>query len=111
MFHQDNARPHTARITSQKVEELGWEKIPHPPYSPDLAASDYHLFRSLQNHLKETAFATPEEVKMPFVSSSTQNQKNFTIMELISLLINEKRLQMMMMMMWFYVTHSPFSRG
>ena len=23
----------------------------HPPYSPDLASSDYHLFRSLQNSL------------------------------------------------------------
>lgn len=63
MFHQDNARPHTARITSQKIEELGWEKIPHPPYSSDLAPSDYHLFHSLQNHLEETAFVTQEEVK------------------------------------------------
>ena len=25
--------------------------MPLPPYSPDLAASDYHLFHSLQNHL------------------------------------------------------------
>uniref|UniRef100_A0A0L8GRU9 Histone-lysine N-methyltransferase SETMAR n=1 Tax=Octopus bimaculoides TaxID=37653 RepID=A0A0L8GRU9_OCTBM len=63
MFHQDNARPHTAKITSQKIEEVGWEKIPHPSYSPDLAPSDYYLFRSLQNHLEDITFASQEEVE------------------------------------------------
>ena len=47
----DNAKPHTSKITRQKLEEFGWEVLPHPPYSPDLAPSDYHLFRSLRNHL------------------------------------------------------------
>lgn len=77
MFHQDNARPHTARITSQKIEELGWEKIPHPPYSPDLAPSDYHLFRSLQNHLEETAFVTQEEVKTDICEFFESKPKEF----------------------------------
>ncbi|GFV71290.1 mariner Mos1 transposase [Trichonephila clavipes] len=44
MFHQDNARPHTSVVTRQKLWELGWEVLMHPPYSPDLAPSDYHLF-------------------------------------------------------------------
>jgi histone-lysine N-methyltransferase SETMAR len=35
--------------------------LDHPPYSPDLAPSDYHLFRSLQNHLNKK-FARFEEV-------------------------------------------------
>ena len=47
IFHQDNARPHTPLATRKKLLELGWEVIPHPPYSPDLAPSDYHLFCSL----------------------------------------------------------------
>ncbi|GFW99112.1 histone-lysine N-methyltransferase SETMAR [Trichonephila clavipes] len=47
-FHQDNARPHTSVVTRQKLWELGWEVLRHPPYSPDLAPSDYHLFLSLQ---------------------------------------------------------------
>jgi len=64
IFHQDNARPHTSLITRQKLMELGWELMLHPPYSPDLAPSDYYLFRSLQNHLKGKTFNDDEAVKL-----------------------------------------------
>ena len=56
IFHRDNDRPYTSLVTSKKLLELDWEVIPHPPYSPDLAPSDYHLFRSLQNHLNGKSF-------------------------------------------------------
>ena len=51
VFHHGNARPHTSLITHQKLTELGWEVLMHPPHSLELAPSDYHLFRSLQNFL------------------------------------------------------------
>ena len=35
----------------------------HPTYSADLAPSDYHLFRSLQNHLNGKTFDSNEVVK------------------------------------------------
>ncbi len=63
LFLHDNARPHIAKITRLKLLELGWEILPHPPYSPDLAPSDYHLFRSLQNHLNEKKFDDCEDLK------------------------------------------------
>lgn len=63
VFHQDNARPHTSLLTRQKLLQLGWNILPHPPYSPDLAPSDYYLFRSLQNFLDGKTFTSNEEVK------------------------------------------------
>ena len=34
----------------------------HPPYSPDLAPSDYHLFPGLQKQLKGCHFSSNAEV-------------------------------------------------
>jgi histone-lysine N-methyltransferase SETMAR len=40
----DNTRPHTAARTRALLQYFNWELFDHPPYSPDLALSDYHLF-------------------------------------------------------------------
>lgn len=53
---QDNARPHVARLTQAKLAELNWEWLDHPPYSPDLSPSDFHLFRSLEHWLSKNEF-------------------------------------------------------
>ena len=42
---------HVAIPVKNYFENSGWEVLPHSPYSPDLAPSDYHLFRSMQNAL------------------------------------------------------------
>ena len=36
--------------------EMGWEILPHPPYSPDIAPSDYPLCSALQFHMSEKSF-------------------------------------------------------
>lgn len=59
----DNARPHVSNMTQSKIEELGWKVLPHAPYSPDLAPTDYHLFRSMQHKLRNEQFKNVEEVK------------------------------------------------
>ncbi|XP_078032684.1 histone-lysine N-methyltransferase SETMAR-like [Augochlora pura] len=61
VFHQDNARPHTALVNRQKIQELGWEVLMHPPYSPDLASSNYHVFLALQNFLSDKKLVSTED--------------------------------------------------
>ena len=51
IFHHDNAQPHVAILVKNYLENSGWEVLPHSLYSPDLAPSDYHFFRSIQNAL------------------------------------------------------------
>ena len=48
-FLHNNARPHTAALTHQKLFDLGWEILIHLPYSPDLASSDF-LFISIYSY-------------------------------------------------------------
>ena len=61
-FLQDNARPHVAARTMDTIQKLKWNVLPHPPYSPDLAPSDYHLFGALQEHPGGKRFRNNEEV-------------------------------------------------
>lgn len=59
----DNAPSHTAKDVKAEIKALGWEVLPHPPYSPDLAPSDYHLFSSMGHALSEQHFDSYEEVE------------------------------------------------
>lgn len=77
IFHQDNARPHTSLVTRQKLLELGWELMLHPPYSPDLAPSDYHLFRSLQNSLDGKTFNDDDAVKSHLIQFFADKDQKF----------------------------------
>ena len=47
VFLDDNAKPHHSRVTNEKIQELGWDRLDHPPYCSDLTPSDFHMFRSL----------------------------------------------------------------
>ncbi|GBP86984.1 Histone-lysine N-methyltransferase SETMAR [Eumeta japonica] len=61
VFHHDNARPHTSLTTQQILREFGWKVLMHPLYSLDLASSDFHLIRSLQNSLSSVRLTSREE--------------------------------------------------
>ncbi|KAK6735758.1 hypothetical protein RB195_018786 [Necator americanus] len=49
VFHHDNARPHVERRAIESIANKGWDLLPHPPYSPTVAPTDYHVRHSLKN--------------------------------------------------------------
>lgn len=63
LLMHDNARPHSARQTQDLLGQFNWDIFPHPPYSPDLAPSDFHLFPKLKGHLGGKHFRDDEELK------------------------------------------------
>ena len=60
----DTARPHVARMTLQKLTDLGYVTLPHPPNSPGLSPSNDHFssniltlfLRQKAFHLRQKAF-------------------------------------------------------
>ncbi|GFN97531.1 histone-lysine N-methyltransferase SETMAR [Plakobranchus ocellatus] len=61
VLQHDNATPHSANLTQQWLQRYGWEILPHPAHSPDLALSDFHLFGPLKRHLRGMAFETEDD--------------------------------------------------
>jgi len=62
LFLHDNAPAHWALATQKKLAYLGFQFLDHPPYSPDLAPLDYHLFPGLKKQLKGRHFSSDGEV-------------------------------------------------
>ncbi|UYV61439.1 SETMAR, partial [Cordylochernes scorpioides] len=63
IYQHFNARPHVAKVAEETLEALQWDVLPHPLYSPDIAPSDYHMFRSMTHGLAEQHFTSYEEAK------------------------------------------------
>lgn len=63
LFFQDNARPHTAQSMLETTEKLGSEVLPHPPYRPDHAPSDFFLFGALKKLLRSGKLNNDTEMK------------------------------------------------
>ena len=62
LFLHDSAPAHRALATQKKPAYLGFQCLDHPPYSSDLAPSDYHLFPGLKTQLKGRNFSSDAEV-------------------------------------------------
>lgn len=83
----DNARPHVSQITLHKLNELNFETLPHPAYSPDLSPTDYHFFKHLDNFLTAKMFAkqaTVENAFKEFVESRSPEFYQTGINKLVS---------------------------
>jgi hypothetical protein len=53
----DNVRRHIPSLTLEFLEQNSVKRAPHPPYSPDLAPSDFYLFGYVKQCLSSCAFA------------------------------------------------------
>ncbi|GFX03751.1 histone-lysine N-methyltransferase SETMAR [Trichonephila clavipes] len=77
VFHQDNTRLPTSVETRQKLWELDWEVLMHPPYSPNLAPNDYHLFLALQNFLIDEKLESREDCENRFLEFLANKDQDF----------------------------------
>lgn len=62
LFHQDNAPAHTSKIAMAKIVELGFKLVSHPPYSQDLAPSDFSVSPKSKDMLAGQRFSSNSEV-------------------------------------------------
>ena len=61
-LQHDNARPPDTSVVKTYLEGQNWEVLHHPPYSPDIAPSDYHLFRAMTHGLAEQHFSSMQKI-------------------------------------------------
>ncbi|UYV63354.1 hypothetical protein LAZ67_2003830 [Cordylochernes scorpioides] len=64
----EESAPKKAKVTISAgkvmaMENFKWEIFTHPPYSPELAPSDFHLYPALKWHLGGKHFANDDEVQ------------------------------------------------
>jgi len=62
LFLHVSAPAHRALATQKKLAYLGFQCLGHPPYSPNLTPSEYHLFHGLKKQLKGRHFSSDAEV-------------------------------------------------
>ena len=77
LFHHDNAPAHSAGKTQALLHEFRWEIIQHPPYSPDLAPSDFFLFPNLKKSLKGIQHSSVADVKQAALTWFTSQGPQF----------------------------------
>ena len=64
LLQQDNAPVHSSKVAMQSVRDCGFELLPHPPYSPDLAPSDFFLFSKLKKELRGQRYDDDDELML-----------------------------------------------
>jgi hypothetical protein len=63
LLQHDNAQPHTASSPVATIQDLAFECLPHPLYSPDLAPRDFHVFGPLKEVMGGKSFRSDKEVQ------------------------------------------------
>ena len=85
-YLHDNARPHVANWTREKLLKLRWIIVAHPPpYSADLSPLDSNLFRCLSNHLCQKMFNDENDVKIDLINLFVEKSKDLYERGILSL--------------------------
>jgi len=64
IFYQDNAPAHKSVLAMEKLRDLHYELLEHPPYSLDLAPSDFCLFPKLKPFLAGQRFSIKRRLQL-----------------------------------------------
>ena len=74
LMQQDKARVHTFKVAMDAVERNGYNLIPYPAYSPDLAPSDFFLFPKMKKDIRGFHFRSDEEVMTQLMKSGSMER-------------------------------------
>lgn len=77
LFHDDNAPAHRSQVCRSLIRDFRWETLPHPPYSPDLAPSDFFLFPNLKKNIKGKRWASISDLKSATIDWLEHQDKSF----------------------------------
>ena len=77
LLHFDNAPSHNAKVVESFIAKTTFERIPHPPYSPDLAPSDFGLFGTVKDYFRGREFESEEEILSAINEFLTSKSKQF----------------------------------
>ena len=79
ILHQDNAPPHTAASSQLEIDVLGFQRLSHPPYSPDLAPMDYRVFPEIKSELRGLRFDSAQDLVTEIMKIVSSFDKQFYI--------------------------------
>jgi histone-lysine N-methyltransferase SETMAR len=77
----DNAPVHISAKSHAAIRECGFQQRNNPPYSPDLAPSDYFLFRVMKKFLRGKRFSSDEEVTKAVTTWFEEQSKDFFFLQ------------------------------
>lgn len=72
-------------MTLTHLQQLGFEVITHPAYSPDLSPSDFHLFRSLEHYLADKIYHSNGDIANDLQAFFDSKDKHFLKRDFVQL--------------------------
>ncbi len=79
LLHHDNAPAYRAEIVTEFLEDNDMQMTPYPPYSPDLAPSNFWLFPKLKDHLRGEWYESQSQLgSVIFQYMKHMSQDDFT---------------------------------